>query len=162
MQYCTDCCIQYLLILLNIDHSVVRYCSWYCSTYCVIFWPKLSTELLMIYPHIVQYCSTYSSMSDISRLMQASPPLSHFFASALQNNHRAALPGSIWCPSQLWPVPGLAPLWSQHTAAPRCGSGCHDSLAFPSYQYLTTVLVHLYSLRAVYSRNLVSVLANTS
>ena len=31
-------------------------------------------------PHIVQYCSTYSSMSDISRLMPASPPLSHYFA----------------------------------------------------------------------------------
>ena len=30
--------------------------------YCVIFWPKLSTELFMTLPHIFQYCSTYSSM----------------------------------------------------------------------------------------------------
>ena len=49
----------------------------------VLYWLKLFTELFMTLPHIVQYCSKYSSMSDISLLMPASKPLPHYFARAL-------------------------------------------------------------------------------
>ena len=48
------------------------------------------------------------------------------------------------CPCLLWPGPLLAPLWSQRTAASRCGSGCRIAVADASFRYLTTVQVHLY------------------
>ena len=76
-------------------------------------------------------------MSDISRLMPASPPLSHCFAAAL----RTAIVRRLV--AALLPMPALASSSARssmmkRTAASRRGHG------WASFQNLTTALVHLY------------------
>ena len=68
---------------------------------------KLFSGLFMTLPHIVQYCSTwtYCTMSYISWLMQASPPLSHCFSRAL-SVLRTAVARRFLAP--LLPMPALA------------------------------------------------------
>ena len=75
-------------------------------------------------------------MSDISRHMCIFPPLSHCFVRALFRPAIALSFLAALFPCQRLPVPLLAPLWSQRTAAfklPR-GSRGSTSLAFPFWQ----------------------------
>ena len=99
-------------------------------------------------PNIVQCCSTFSSMSDISRRMPASrpsPPFFHYIARALFRlwNFLAAL----------LPKPTLASSSARSSLItaqlPNVVVAGRGSPAFSSHQYLTTMFVHLYSLRAV-------------
>ena len=106
------------------------------------FFFKYSTMFFNIYSNVAH------------KLTYAGQSLSEFFffcltASASWGHssepwHRLRCTSSGWqrCwPCQLWPVPRLAPFWSQRTAAARCGRGCRVAVTVASFDHCTSTLV---------------------
>ena len=113
--------VTYSILFHSISHDI--YCNFFQKHVVFCFAAHFTIFHEMLHTNVRHKSTCVSFSTIVSLLCQG----------ALQNSHCAALPGTGWqhCwPCQLWLVPGLAPLWSQRTAASLRGSGCHNSLAF--------------------------------
>ena len=102
----------FIWICSMIHHNILAYINSYISEIIV---PSIYRNISMVFHNIIH--SVACKFSDITRDMSSSF-LDHYLTGSSGLSSEQPLCCVSWqhcCPCELWPVPRLAPLWSQRT-----------------------------------------------